>query len=181
MQMTFGSASHRTGNVVEKRLSGLAAVLEGRGLLHAACLYSSDRDHFEPFYIWRNGKSMRGFLLGNWFSEVVEGLDRPRVRTWHVLNYDRGPWRAAPEFAVREVDALGEDDNLSVIARREAKRHRDALACPDLNARVVMLDPERWEIARVSLWRSSSSALPGDADCVESYRVARVCCPVGNA
>jgi len=158
----------------EGRITETAEALAGRGLVQASCLVNEDLRQLAPFFVWRNGRSLRTFLFDDHFRDVVDGIDRPRLRTWTILSYDLGPEVAIPHYAVREIDAI-DDESLAVVAKREAERHRALIRTPGLFSRAVMLDPARWEIGRLTLWRSSEYAIESDSDCVEAYRVDHVC------
>ena len=153
--------------------------LSRRDLIHAFCLVNEDEHVYAPLYVWRTDGAMRGFLLGSLMTGVVETFGRPKVRTWSVLEFGEADTTVVPRHAVREIDALRAEHSPALAARREGKRHRDMLGLPGLHAHVVMLDPERWEIARFSLWRDHGCAPTPDSDCVHTYRVAQFSEPVG--
>ena len=112
------------------------------------------------------------FLTGDPFGEIVEVYGRPRVRTWNLLEFDTVDSAVTPGFAVRELDSVDAGDSLWAVTRREAERHREILERPGLAAHAAALDPDRWEIARFSLWRDAECAEAPNADCVQTYRVA---------
>ncbi|MFQ5783844.1 MAG: DUF4865 family protein [Alphaproteobacteria bacterium] len=172
MQMSIRLGMDRDDAAVHAHLGECARrFIERQQIIHASCLLDDAARICAPFYVWRSPGDLRGFLLGNSFTDVVESCGRPRVRTWNVLEFDRAEPEISPTFAVREVDALRVEECLGFVARREAEAHRAALQAPGLHARVVMIDPDRWEIARLSLWRDEECAVASDADCVQSYRV----------
>ncbi|MCH8859261.1 MAG: DUF4865 family protein [Proteobacteria bacterium] len=112
------------------------------------------------------------FLTGDPFGEIVEVYGRPRVRTWNLLEFDTVDSAVTPGFAVRELDSVDAGDSLWAVTRRETERHREILERPGLAAHAAALDPDRWEIARFSLWRDAECAEAPNADCVQTYRVA---------
>jgi hypothetical protein len=128
--------------------------------------------------VWRDEAAMRGFLLGKPFTGVVQTFGRPRLRTWSVLHFDQADSGGVPAFVVREIDAICRQDNLAAAARREGERQRALRELPSLLGRAVMLDPDRWEITRFSLWRDERSARKVDADCIETYQVAEFAAPI---
>ena len=95
------------------------------------------------------------------------------MRTWSVLEFGPGDTSVTPHYAVSEIDAVDPEQNLWSVAQREKERHHDALCQPGLFAHAATLDPDRWEIARFSLWRDELCAAPPDADCVRTYRVTQ--------
>lgn len=143
-----------------------------RDLVHAYCLIDEPERCCAPLYIWRSARAVCNFLTGDPFGEIVNVYGRPRVRTWNVLEFDEGDSAVTPGFAVRELDSVDGEDSLWAVARREAERHREILERPGLVAHAAMLDPDRWEIARFSLWRDAECAEEANADCVQTYRVA---------
>ena len=143
-----------------------------RDLVHACCLVDEDENVCAPFYVWRNARAMCRFLLGGPFEGIVQVYGRPRVRTWNVLEYDSVDASITPRFARREVDTVDAEDNLWAVARRECERHREILDRPGLAAHATAIDPDRWEIARFSLWRDERCAGRSSADCVHTYTVA---------
>ena len=142
-----------------------------RDLVHACCLVDEGERCCAPLYIWRSTRAMCNFLMGDPFGEIVEIYGRPRVRTWNVLELDTGDSTITPRFAVREVDSVDAEASLWTMARRETERHREILDRPGLAAHAAVLDPDRWEIARFSLWRDRECAGAPNADCVQTYRV----------
>ena len=112
------------------------------------------------------------FLHGGPFKGVVDVYGRPRVRTWNVLEYGSADASVTPRFARREVDTVDAEDSLWAVARRESERHRKILDQPGLSAHATAIDPDRWEIARFSLWSDERFAGQSGADCVHSYTVA---------
>ncbi|MFQ5957775.1 MAG: DUF4865 family protein [Alphaproteobacteria bacterium] len=179
MQLCLRFGAHCDGAALHRRVGGCAR-RDGRSgdLLLASCLIDEDDGLYAPFYIWRSDDALCGFLLGGPFADVVGAVGRPRLRTWNVLEFDAAAPAITPRFAVREIDALDGGESLALAARREGARHRTALDRPGLHAHAVMIDPERWEVARLSLWRDERCATASDADCVNTYRVGRFSEPV---
>ncbi len=179
MQLCLRFGAHYDGAALRRRV-GDCARRNGRNgdLLYASCLIDEDDGLYAPFYVWRSDETLCSFLLGGPFADVVGAVGRPRLRTWNVLEFDRAASVTAPRFAVREIDALDSGESLALVARREGARHRAALDRPGLHAHAALIDPERWEVARLSLWRDESYAAASDADCVHTYRVERFSEPV---
>ncbi len=163
-----------------RRRVGDGARRNGRSgdLLHASCLIDEDDGVYSPFYVWRSDEALCNFLLGEPFGDVIGAIGRPRLRIWNVIEFDEVDPSITPHFAVREMDALDNGESLAMVARRERARHRAMLGRPGLYAHAALIDPERWEVARLSLWSEERCAAASDADCVRTYRVARFSQPV---
>ncbi len=179
MQMTICMGKSHDGSIVHDRVVACVRSHQlRRDLIHASYLVNPKEFVYAPFYVWRDEDAMRGFLLGKSFAGVVQAFGRPRIRTWNVLQFDQIHREGAASFGVREVDAICREDDLATAARREGERHRALLGAPGLEARAVVLDPDRWEIARFSLWRDEGSACNIDADCVETYLIGDFARPI---
>ena len=142
------------------------------GLVHASCLIDRNEKCCAPLFIWQSPEAMRDFLFGEAFAGVVTTFGRPRVRTWNVLEFDQPDITTAATYARREVDTIDANSSLRDVARREGKRHREALDCPGLLAHATAIDADRWEIVRFSLWGEDQCAVASNADCVQTYVTA---------
>ncbi len=144
------------------------------GLTHKSFLYNRLQRLYAPFYLWHDSVAARRFLFGDLFAGVVRTFGRPRVRRWTILNSGRGDRSHPPAFAAYEIDKAGSALSLADLGRRESEGHREMMGKPGLYAHVVGLDPDRWEIARFSLWHERAQMPLSHADCVQGYRVLHV-------
>lgn len=157
---------------VSERVSLRGPMFEGYpGLSHKFYLYDREEHVYAPFYIWENGQAAQNFLMNNLFGDVVQDFGRPRVRSWQILEFGYGPSQDDPEYMVSAVDKVCEKRALKALQAREAEVHQVALETPGLFAHIVLLDPDRWEISRVSLWSKKQDAVMTAADCVYEYDV----------
>ncbi|WP_373089832.1 DUF4865 family protein [Sneathiella sp.] len=141
------------------------------GLRHKFYLYDSDEHVYAPFYIWENGQVAQNFLLNNLFKGVVAAFGRPRVRSWHVVEFDYGPSSEDPGFLCGAIDKVPAKKPVSELMAEERIHHKSMLDKPGLFANMVLLDPDRWEKGQFSLWHTQAQAVPGKADCVNGYDV----------
>jgi hypothetical protein len=148
------------------------------GLEHKSFLFDRERNTYAPFYIWNDHFKAREFLLGEIFADVVRSFGRPRVRIWGVMDFDVVGDRAImPKVAMRCVEPLAADANLSQLERAEQEHHRSLLESRGLWAHATALDCDRWEVVRYSLWRDAESAREVKGDCINTYEVLRVSGP----
>ncbi len=157
------------------RRSGVFGDLEG--LIHKSYLYNEKDRLYAPFYVWSDSDAARAFLFGDLFRGVVQTFGRPRVRLWHVIGYDRVERGLTPNFACYEIDPVEREEKLVSVLERERETHQAALEKPGLYAHVTALDPDRWELARFSLWSDKSAMPKCRSDCIQSYSVLKVCEP----
>ncbi len=67
-----------------------------------------------------------------------------------------------PSAAAREWFNVAGNADLADLRSREIDAHETALATPGLYARVVALNPDRWQIVRFTLWTAMPTAPVGD-------------------
>ncbi len=172
MQYTVKAPSgfdlNRAGDRANQRLP-LFENLEG--LVLKLYLFDPNDRLYAPVYIWRDTEAAQNFLLGDLFDGVVETFGRPRVRSWQVLAYHNVTGSAPSGRVLREIDTIDDGTNLDTVAQRERARHDAQLGASGLLARVTALDPDRWEIARFSVWNSESVLPSCDTDCCNTYNL----------
>ncbi len=157
---------------VKERVSLRGPMFDGHpGLSHKFYLYDREEHVYAPLYIWENGQAAQSFLMNNLFGDVVQDFGRPRVRSWQILEFGYGSSKKAPEFMLSEVDKVCEKQPLKDLKARENSNHLEVLDTQGLFAHMVLLDPDRWEISRVSLWSGKEQAFKTTADCVYEYDV----------
>lgn len=144
------------------------------GLVHKSYLANFDDKIYAPFYIWNDIARLRDFLLDDLFHGVTTSFSRPRVRTWTVLNQQRGAFEGVPLHAVREADPIPHEEPLEALFEREKAEQRKLLENPNLYLTVLGLDAERWEVLRYQLWKDEQSAAAPHGDIVQPYRVLHV-------
>ena len=141
------------------------------GLKHKFYLYDNEEHIYAPMYIWEDSGAAREFLMNELFSDVVQDFGRPRVRSWQILDFDYGPSHADSVSMVAEVDKVCDTKKLGEMRGREHEQHINMLKQDDLFANMVLLDPDRWELARCSLWSRKEHGYTPKADCVFDYEV----------
>lgn len=144
------------------------------GLAHKSYLANDEDKIYAPFYIWNDITKLRDFLLDDLFHGVTTAFHRPRVRSWAVLEQERGNFTGMPAFAMRESETIPHDEPLEVLIDAEKKRQEDLAGMDGLYLTVLGLDADRWELLRYSLWKDRSSAPETEFDCVQTYRVLHV-------
>ncbi len=157
---------------VYERVSRRSPMFAGcPGLSHKFYLYDRDEHIYAPLYIWENSQAAQNFLMNSLFGDVVQDFGRPRVRSWQILDFGYGPAREAPEYMVAETDKVGDCDSLKYLKDIETENHLKSLEEDQLFAHMTLLDADRWEITRCSLWGDKSKAVRSLADCVVEYDV----------
>lgn len=144
------------------------------GLIHKSYLANFEDKLYAPFYIWNDAIQMRDFLMDDLFHGVTTSFSRPRVRTWAVLNQQRGQLESAPTYAVREADPIPLEEPLEALFEREKAYQEVLLKNPALYLTVLGLDADRWEVMRYHLWKDLPSASSPHGDIIQSYRVLHV-------
>lgn len=140
------------------------------GLDHKFYLYDAQENIYAPIYLWHDHEAAQRFLLDPLFAEVIGTLGRPRVRSWMALSFVRGAAEADPVWACVEIDKVAPKDDIAVLAQREEAENLAMAKKPALFARLIGLDPDRWEITRFSFW-SRRGDIESDADCTLSFDV----------
>lgn len=144
------------------------------GLVHKAYLASFEDKIYAPLYLWNDITELRNFLLDDLFHGVTTSFRRPRVRSWSVLNMQRGSSVETPTYAVRESDPIPAEANLTEWVESERKKQAELANKEGLYSHVLGLDPDRWEILRYSLWASEKHAITPESDCFQTYTVLHV-------
>jgi hypothetical protein len=147
------------------------------GLAHKSFLLSENEKIYAPFYIWDNVGEARRFLLDDLFKGVISTFNRPRVRTWMVLDQGIGNQEMVPTFAQIEADTIPPEENLEVMYRREREHMLAQLSNPNLSYYAIALDSDRWELIRYSLWKNRHAASRPSADVTQTYDVLHVSTP----
>lgn len=141
------------------------------GLVLKLYLFDPQDGLYAPFYVWRDMEAARRFLVGDLFQGVIANFGRPRVRSWQILDFYRTDTEILSGVACREIDQVEGDVTLETVVKREKLLHESQKGSPGLAVRISALDPDRWEIARFSVWTSSAAMQPCDADCQNIYQV----------
>lgn len=144
------------------------------GLVHKSYLANFDDKIYAPFYIWNDITRLRDFLMDDLFHGVTTSFSRPRVRSWTVLNQQRGQFDGTPLYGVRESDPISHDEPLEALFEREKAEQQQLLENPNLYLSVLGLDADRWEVLRYQLWKDEQSAVAPHGDTVQPYRVLHV-------
>ncbi len=116
-------------------------------------------NEYGTFYLWRDEREARDFLLGDLFRAVVESFGRPAVRLFPVLEFGKKDTRSPPVYAVQE-EADWPTAPLTGLAAAEQAAQRQALHQPGLHSRVVAFDPLGWKVLRFTLWNRVDAAPP---------------------
>ncbi len=113
-------------------------------------------NQFAAFAVWDDAAAAGSFLTSELFRWLVDGFGRPHVRLIVALCLDVCDTTRPPAAAVHQVVAAGAGGAPDGLADAETAQHRRSLGQPGLYARVVALDPERWDIVRFSLWHAAA-------------------------
>ncbi|MFJ4667167.1 DUF4865 family protein [Kitasatospora purpeofusca] len=146
-------------------------------------LDGSPVNQYAPFYLWRTTEGLNAFLLGPGFRTLCADFGRPAVRHWIGAGLHRGPAAgtpvadgpaavgpAGPVAATRLTERLPEGADPAEAVERALAELPDH---PDLHTAAVALDPARWELLRIALWRADVPAgVPGTR-----YRVHHLSSP----
>ncbi|MFB8200961.1 DUF4865 family protein [Kitasatospora purpeofusca] len=146
-------------------------------------LDGSPVNQYAPFYLWRTTEGLNAFLLGPGFRTLCADFGRPAVRHWIGAGLRRGPAAGAPAAegspvagpagpvaATRLTERLPEGTDPAEAVERALAELPDH---PDLHTAAVALDPARWELLRIALWRADAPAgVPGTR-----YRVHHLSSP----
>ncbi|MCH2547618.1 MAG: DUF4865 family protein [Alphaproteobacteria bacterium] len=160
---------------IESRVEERKALFDAvPGLVHKNYLANHKDKIYAPFYIWDDITKMRDFLMDDLFHGVTTSFSRPRVRTWAVLNQQRGIYTGQPCYAVREADSIVPEEPLEALFDREKKHQETLLQNPNLFHTVVGLDADRWEVLRYNIWKDEDSAAPNHGDTTQTYTVLHV-------
>jgi hypothetical protein len=141
---------------------GLAGLEQKAFLVSDAAVGQPNR--YAPFYLWRSAAGMREFLLSDAFAAVCDAFGRPEVVTWTVLRSRHLDTSRAPTYATQETTVIPPGTSawwLREQARAVAHDH------PGLHSSIVAMDPQRWTLTRVLLWR----ALPAPAEGIDTWHV----------
>ncbi|GLQ06475.1 DUF4865 family protein [Sneathiella chinensis] len=157
---------------VHDRVSARGPMFEGYpGLTYKFYLYDAEEHIYAPLYIWENAQAAQSFLMNNLFGDVVQDFGRPRVRSWQILEFGYKGADVEPRFMMSEIDKVQCQKPLRDLKERESCTHQEMMKHEELVAHMVLLDPDRWEISRFSLWTSEDKAVSSKADCVCRYEV----------
>ena len=144
------------------------------GLVHKSYLANFDDKLYAPFYIWDDITKLRDFLMDDLFHGVTTSFNRPRVRSWTVLNHLRGPFDGMPAYATREADPIPLNEPLEALFEREKAYQEVLLKNPALYLTVLGLDADRWEVLRYHVWKDIPSASSPHGDVIQPYRVLHI-------
>ncbi|MGK5683518.1 DUF4865 family protein [Actinoplanes sp. URMC 104] len=114
--------------------------------------HGSPVNAYAPFYLWHDPAGMNAFLYGP-FRAIVTDFGRPAVRHWVGAAFHRGPaFGEQPVFLTRRRVPLPADvlpgDALDGQLEPPAAR-------AGLHSEAVAVDPDRWELLRVTLWTAA--------------------------
>jgi hypothetical protein len=175
MRYTVRLTAERDASWIKSRVATRKPSFDGLlGLYHRSCLYDPADRIYAAFFIWTDVQAMRRYLAADLFQEVVTTFGRPRVRCWSLLHFGHGADCRKPTFALWEQDKVETSESLPSLLDREATAHRQLIRRQSLFAHAVILDPDRWEISRVSLWEGAGRAPPSQADCIQDFKVLAV-------
>ena len=178
MQYTIRLAGDYDYARVRERVERRRPLFDGLdGLVHKSYLFSESDRIYAPFYVWKCEDAAREFLTGDLFQDLVETFGRPRVRCWGVLAFGGSARGGHPTVAVKELDSVAAEENLSRLVGRERERHDAAMETPGLCFHLAGLDPDRWQLMRYSAWRDPGAVRKCDTDAVECYQILQLCRP----
>ena len=182
MQYSVKLPTEYTLDRINERVAQREPKFEGRlGLKHKFYLYEREEHIYAPLYIWQNTQAAQDFLMDSLFGDVVQDFGRPRVRSWQILEFDYGPSQVSPISMTSEVDKVCARKSLGALKDQETANHQQAITKEGLFAHLVLLDPDRWEISRCSLWSVSNTELKSSSDCIYEYDVIGGKMPMSGA
>ena len=178
MQYTIRLAADFEVDQVHQRVNRRRCLFDDLpGLLHKSFLYNECEGLYAPFYVWEGEAPARSFLMGHLFRDLVDAFGRPRVRCWTVLSFWDGTAPDAGKIAVKELDSIAAETDLSQLAQTEDAHHATARKTPGLGCHLVGIDPDRWELMRYSTWTEGSAPPACAADMMECYRILHLSRP----
>lgn len=122
-------------------------------------------NRYAPFYVWQDTAGMNEFLFGAGFASLQESFGRPLIEHWTPIELSL-PGRegsAPPRAATREDIAVTDAEALADVVRRERDWLAQASAsASELYAATTALDPYRWQLVRLALWRCPIGELDED-------------------
>ncbi|SEO38622.1 protein of unknown function [Duganella sp. CF517] len=176
MQYSFVLPADYDMAIVRERIAAKGPLLDDLpGLAFKAYLYAqhgeSSENLYAPFYLWRDGESMHGFLNGPGFAGVARAFGWPSVRTWTPWHASVGDEVRAARHATRSVRSIAPYSDLAALREREEDwaneaRERGALAV------VAGFEPGTWTVVRFSLWRDAQAT--GITAAEQHYRVGHM-------
>ena len=176
MQYTITLPADYDMSVIRERVRTRGHLLDGfPGLAFKAYLIrergvdGSPVNAYAPFYLWRDTEGMNRFLWGGGgFGGIVADFGRPAVRSWTAVLDAAGPARQAePLVAVRRLEPVPAGaDPAEAVARARAEAEHTARQ-PGVHRTLVALDPDRWELVRLTLWADPPEPSAG----TDHYRI----------
>ena len=120
-------------------------------------------NEYAPFYLWPETEALWDFVAGDGFRAIIDGFGRPAIRNWLTLGVEtRARLRpTAVLAATRSETELAPAHDLIALRRDEIAANRSALADePQIAARAVAVDIERWRLLHFALWTRPIDDLP---------------------
>ncbi|WP_327682808.1 DUF4865 family protein [Kitasatospora sp. NBC_00458] len=146
--------------IVRRRIAAKGHLLDdhpGLGLkaylVRERGLDGSPVNQYAPFYLWRTHEGMNGFLWGPGFRGLSADFGRPAVRHWLGAGLRRGTAPGTPATATRQLDRIPEGADPAEAVERALAGLPDH---PGLHTAAVAVDPSRWELLRIALWRGAA-------------------------
>ncbi|MFF3067650.1 DUF4865 family protein [Kitasatospora sp. NPDC057936] len=151
--------------IIRKRVAERGHLLDAHpGLgLKAYLVRERGRDgspvnQYASFYLWRTAEGMNGFLWGPGFRGLSADFGRPAVRHWLGAGLARGPVTAGPAVPGADGPATATRRTVRLSETADpAEAVEQALADlpdhPALHTAAVAVDPSRWELLQIALWR----------------------------
>jgi hypothetical protein len=149
---------------VRARVAEIGARFDELAGLHHKAFLVADRANgvagrYAPFYLWRALDGMMAFLASTSFEAVVAKYGRPVVQGWHPLVEVEGEAvDEPPRFAVRQALPIAADVTLARLGEIEHERVDELAQEPALHSAFTGVDPEGWQLMRMTLWRSRPPA-----------------------
>lgn len=136
------------------------------GLYHKAFLVGKNSpgaaNRYTPFYLWREVDGLMAFLRSDAFRALSAHYGRPAVQRWNEVAFIEGPAvNGEPEVAVQEFVGLAPDVDLEKLCEQELATLGALAREPGLQTAYVGLDPEKWQLMRLSLWTDRAVQLAG--------------------
>ncbi len=156
MQYEIGLPADYDMGIIERRVAARGAATDAfphLGLKAYAVRrtgrHGSRGNAYAPFYLWHDPAGLNAFLYGP-FRGIVTDFGRPAVRHWIGAAFHRGPSSGAPPvFATRHLRPLPPEE---VPGEAIGPGLAPAGVTAAVHSQAVAVDPDRWEVARFTLW-----------------------------
>lgn len=107
--------------------------------------YANYANQYSPFYLWDKTDGMNLFMLGGYFSNIINSFGRPVVKNWIGL-YEYIKKTTEPQYAVIQTKPIDESKDISLLLENEKIVFTERVDNPSTTAFVISYNPLTWEI-----------------------------------